>query len=45
MHEKASNQGIGNQFNSASLPYKVKMNIWAEVCQQAPSAISMNTQS
>lgn len=45
MHEKASNRGIGNQSESASLLYAVKMNIWVEVCQQALDAISMNTQT
>lgn len=45
MHERAANQGIGNQGESPSLPFTVKINIWAGVGQQERSAISMNTQS
>lgn len=45
MHGKATNQDIGNQDESASLIYAVKMNIWVEICQQALNAILMNTQT
>lgn len=43
MHCTVANQGTGNRSESASLLYIVNMNIWAEVCQQMPDAILMNT--
>lgn len=44
-HERAVNRGLGHQVESASILSYEKLNIWAEVCQQAHNVISLNTQT